>query len=180
MNDNIQKILKKLEGKPIKYSELCEELAWPKKTGNSKISQINKLKLYCNIEKIPGTTKYIIHKVYPSSNSPLSAGNRYQIYFEHAIQSALKKESALYLSHTQLLSTLYLINDNFKILNNVDNRNTLLLFSDHNFFSENIMKITNGILYQWAERRMQKMSQRGFIDFTDGYCLIKEIEIKKI
>ena len=43
MSDNIQKILKKLEGKPIKYSELCEELEWPKKTGNSKISQMNRL-----------------------------------------------------------------------------------------------------------------------------------------
>lgn len=178
MSDNIQKILKKLEGKPIKYSELCEELEWPKKTGNSKISQMNELKLYCNIEKVPGSAKYIIHKTYSSPNSPLSAGNRYQIYFEHAIQSALKKESTLYLSHTQLLSALYLIDDNFKILNNVDNRSTLL-FCNHNFFGENIMKIANGILYQWANRRMQKMCQRGFIDYTDGYCLIKEIEIAK-
>ena len=51
--------------------------------------------------------------------SSLSSNNKFQLYVEHAIQKALEENryKPLYLSHTQLLEKLHLVNNNYRINN---------------------------------------------------------------
>ena len=139
---------------------------------------MRELQQYCNIEKISGTTKYVIHKVYKEKKlSSLNSNNKFQLYVEHAIQKALKENGykPLYLSHTQLLEKLHLVNNNYRIFNDKDNQDLLIgWITNREFYSRNSLATASKILYQWADRRLEKMEERGFITYEDGYCLVRE------
>lgn len=120
----------------------------------------------------------MIHKVYKEKKlSSLSSNNKFQLYVEHAIQKALEENryKPLYLSHTQLLEKLHLVNNNYRIFNDRDNQDLLIgWITNREFYSRNSLATASKILYQWADRRLEKMEERGFITYEDGYCLVRE------
>ena len=52
----------KIEGRELKYPDLCKALDIPPKSGNTKISQLDKIRNYCQLDTVNNVypTRYIV------------------------------------------------------------------------------------------------------------------------
>ncbi len=181
------KLFKKVEGQILSYSAICKELGFEVKDGNSKKSQIKEWQLYCNIEKIPNSTKYYIKKVYDTKQlGGVNPNNKFQIYIEGDIIKLLIENqlSPIYISQTQLLEKLNLVNKNFRFLKRQDNFKKLLHLRYQKpesvpFLPESCyLNIIGKILSQWVDRCINRMCTRDLLKTRPGYCLIESKTIE--
>src|SRR5574344_1341578 len=57
----------KIEGRELKYAELCNALDIPTKSGKTKICELDKIRNYCQLDTLKHPTRYIVQEVYPES-----------------------------------------------------------------------------------------------------------------
>ena len=85
---NIIPKLKAIQGRELKYNQLCEALDIKPKTGNSKPTQIQNIGTFCELEQLEHPTRYVVHEVYEEQFQAfleLNQQNRFQYYFEAAL-----------------------------------------------------------------------------------------------
>lgn len=116
--------LKTIINQKLSYKEICEKTGLPIKYGDSKIAQFRDLDMYCQIDRIEGTKKYIISEVYDEAMlRELNGNDKYQAVFEAAIcQMFLDNgDSPLYVSYMDMLKGFNEVNYNFPLLCNSSN-----------------------------------------------------------
>ena len=87
----------KIEGRELKYPELCK-LDIPPKSGNTKISQLDTIRNYCQLDTLEHPTRYIVQEVYPEADALINELDKdsYQAAFEAALyQIFLKTNCAI-------------------------------------------------------------------------------------
>lgn len=116
----IQNKMKAQVGKGLSYQELCRVLDQKPKSGNSKIAQIKEFELLCDLKK--DGVYYTIERIYDKALLPISS--KFQEFVSFLIISMLesKHNQSIYVTNTQLLECLYLVNENYRILKNDKNR----------------------------------------------------------
>ena len=79
----------KIEGRELKYPELCKALDIPPKSGNTKISQLDTIRNYCQLDTVDNVypTRYIVQEVYPEADALINELDKdsYQAAFEAAL-----------------------------------------------------------------------------------------------
>ena len=83
----------KIEGRELKYPELCNALDIPTKSGNTKISQLDKIRNYCQLDTLEHPTRYIVQEVYPEADALINELDKdsYQAAFEAALYQIFLK-----------------------------------------------------------------------------------------
>ena len=110
--------LKEIKGEELKYSQLCKKLNLKIKTGNAKVSQLNDLQMYCQLNKLDGPTRYMVEEVYDDvvlGLGILNKNNKYQLLFEAAIYQAFLNNNGepLWVSNMEMLRLFQEVNENF-------------------------------------------------------------------
>lgn len=175
----IQKKLKGAMGKSYNYRELCQALGEKERTGASKISQIKEFELLCDLKK--DGVYYTIERIYDKALLPISS--KFQEFISFLILALLdsNEKNTVYVTNTQLLECLYLVNENYRILKNPKKRlalsnNTGRDFEDFSTASETVGKI----LTKWVNRELDYMQRRGLVFVRPGYCAVEEIKVDKV
>ena len=173
----IIKELKRIQGKEIKYNQLCKELGIAPKKGNSKIAQFNKLTMYCKLEILEKPKRYVIKEVYDQEIEVLGEinKNKYQILFEAAVCQAFldNKCEPLYLSNMDTLKLFQEVNENFSYACNKEFMTTI---GDEYDYMPEVGIVIYRILKQWTRRRLETMKNRRNIDIVDAYRLYRKIK----
>ena len=109
----------KIEGRELKYSELCTAVDMPLRNGDSRSSQLDTIRNYCQLDTVNNVypTRYIVQEVYPEADALINELDKdsYQAAFEAALyQIFLKTNCAtIYASTSNLLRMFQEVNDNF-------------------------------------------------------------------
>ena len=166
--------LVKVEGRELKYRELCAAVDMPVKEGNTRVYQLDKIRNYCQLDIVPNSypTRYIVQEVYPEADSLINELDKdsYQAAFEAALYQVFLKTNCatIYASTSNLLRMFQEVNDNF-------NYTYSQAVSDSERYG--YMGIVNGIVYnilaQWTRRKLLTMKNRYVIDLNRGYRLYK-------
>ena len=169
-------LIASLCNKPISYPEICEATGLQSVTGKQKILQIENLANYCDIQKIPNSSKYIISKIYNEEEKTLIQylkAPRQQLLFDAALYKEFLKngDSPLYLSNTQMLSIFGEINSNFQY---TFNRDAMEAVGKEFVYMTDMTKEVNEILHQWTRRRLENMANRFIIMKRRGFRLYPE------
>lgn len=163
--------LKTIVNQELSYKDLCEAVDIPIKSGNSKIAQLRDLDMYCQIDKIEGTKKYIISEVYDEAVlRELNGNDKYQAVFEASIcQMFLENgDNPLYVSYMDMLKGFNEVNYNFPLLCN--SSNIQYLDSSYSSFPQ-IGQSAYKILKEWTRDRIERMNARGVAIKRDGFRL---------
>lgn len=175
----IQNKMKPLVGKRFNYKELCAALGEKEKTSNSKTAQIKEFELLCDLKK--DGVYYTIERIYDKALLPISS--KFQEFISFLILALLDSndKNTVYVTNTQLLECLYLVNENYRILKNPKKRlalanNTGRDFEDFSTASETVGKI----LTKWVNRELDYMQRRGLVFVRPGYCAVEEIKVDKV
>ena len=163
--------LKTIVNQELSYKDLCEAVDIPVKSGNSKIAQLRDLDMYCQIDKIEGTKKYIISEVYDEAVlRELNGNDKYQTVFEASIcQMFLENgDNPLYVSYMDMLKGFNEVNYNFPLLCN--SSNIKYLDSSYSSFPQ-IGQSAYKILKEWTRDRIERMNARGVAIKRDGFRL---------
>lgn len=174
--------LKKIVGKELKYKQLCEELNLKIKGGDSKKKQLKEIGLYCNLVILSKPTRYIIQEVYEKELLPINGNNKFQEPIEDVIIQLLRVNDfgVLYMTNTQLLMSLYMVNNNYKVLKIPKLRKALEKATGEDYYGLYMSANKSGeILTKWFERTLVRMEERKLISYHKGYCLFKEIKNKE-
>ena len=61
----------KIEGRELKYRELCNAVDMPVKEGDSRASQLDTIRNYCQLDTVNNVypTRYIVQEVYPEADA---------------------------------------------------------------------------------------------------------------
>ena len=175
----VQGKMSKWVGKELNYRELCQALGEKPKTGNSKIAQIKEFELLCDLKK--DGIYYKIERIYDKALLPISS--KFQEFVSFLIISMLesKHNQSIYVTNTQLLECLYLVNENYRILKNDKNRIALANSTGRDFEGFYEASETAGkILTKWVNRELNYMEGRGLIMVRPGFCAVEEIKIDKV
>ena len=177
MEEIIEK-LKSIEGQELKYKKLCEALCIPVKTSNSKNSQLNNLRMYCELVELKNPKRYLIKRVYDKELKLLGLAdgrNKFQIMFEVAVYQAFLNNGGnpLYLSNMDAIKLFKEVNDNFSYACNIEHMQ--IMGPEYEYMPE-VAKIIYRILRQWTIRRIESMHIRYTIRKETGYRLYKEKE----
>lgn len=175
----IQNKMKDQVGKELSYQELCRVLDQKPKSGNSKIAQIKEFELLCDLKK--DGVRYKIERIYEKALLPISS--KFQEFVSFLIISMLesKHNQSIYVTNTQLLECLYLVNENYRILKNDKNRLALANSTGRDFEGFYEASETAGkILTKWVNRELNYMEGRGLIMVRPGFCAVEEIKIDKV
>lgn len=162
----------KIEGRELKYRELCAAVDMPQKDGNSRASQLDKIRNYCQLDIVPNSypTRYIVQEVYPEADALINELDKdsYQAAFEAALyQIFLKTNCAtIYASTSNLLRMFQEVNDNFNYTYSQAVEN-----SEHYGYMSMVNGIVYNILAQWTRRKLLTMKNRYVIDLNRGYRL---------
>jgi len=163
--------LRTIVNQELSYKDLCEAINIPVKTGNSKIAQLRDLDMYCQIDRIEGTKKYIISEVYDEAVlRELNGNDKYQAVFEASIcQMFLENgDNPLYVSYMDMLKGFNEVNFNFPLLCNSSN----LKYLDASYSSfPQIGQSAYKILKEWTRDRIERMNSRGVAIKRDGFRL---------
>ena len=163
----------KIEGRELKYPELCKALDIPPKSGNTKISQLDKIRNYCQLDTLEHPTRYIVQEVYPEADALINELDKdsYQAAFEAALyQIFLKTNCAtIYASTSNLLRMFQEVNDNFSYTYSQAVEN-----SEHYGYMSLVNGVVYNILAQWTRRKLLTMKNRYVIDLNRGYRLYKQ------
>ena len=164
--------LKEIVGQELNYKKLCDKLGIKVKSGKSKIYQLKEIGLYCDLSIQEKPTRYIVKEVYPITSK---AKSKFLISFEILIMQLFRAKNyqTLYLTNSQLLEGMKLVNQNYKVLKNPKLRDKLpedisLLYTGASKSGE--------ILLKWLDRALDKMEDIYTLR-RKGFCLIKKIEI---
>ena len=109
----------KIEGRELKYPELCKALDIPPKSGNTKISQLDTIRNYCQLDTVNNVypTRYIVQEVYPEADALINELDKdsYQAAFEAALYQILLKTNCatIYASTSNRLRMFQEVNENF-------------------------------------------------------------------
>ena len=166
-------LIASLCGKPISYPEICEAAGLQQFTGKQKILQIENLADYCDIQKIPNSSKYIISKIYNEEEKALIQylkAPQQQLLFDAALYKEFLRngDSPLYLSNTQMLSIFGEINANFQY---TFNRDAMEAVGKEFVYMADMTKEVYEILHQWTRRRLDNMANRFIIMKRRGFRL---------
>lgn len=175
----IQNKMKDQVGKEMSYQELCRVLDQKPKSGNSKIAQIKEFELLCDLKK--DGIYYTIERIYDKALLPISS--KFQEFVSFLIISMLesKHNQSIYVTNTQLLECLYLVNENYRVLKNDKNRIALANSTGRDFEGFYEASETAGkILTKWVNRELNYMEGRGLIMVRPGFCAVEEIKIDKV
>lgn len=167
--------LRTIVNQNLSYKEICEQTGLPIKYGDSKVAQLRDLDMYCQIDRIEGTTKYIISEVYDEAVlRELNGNDKYQAVFEASIcQMFLENgEKPLYVSYMDMLKGFNEVNYNFPLLCN--SSNVEYLDSSYAEFPQ-IGQSAYKILKEWTRDRIDKMNARGVALKRDGFRLYSHI-----
>lgn len=158
-------------GQKFSYKQLCEFFHLTPKTGNSKIAQLKQLSQIADIEIVKSPTRYIIHKVYSMPAATSASTSQLQGEIEYLIMAMLEanKYKDLYLTNSQLLECLSLVNENFRALKNPKTRKKLPLETASLYPSASK---AGEILTKWVKRALERMERKGLILHRMGFCLI--------
>ena len=78
----------KIEGRELKYRELCNAVDMPVREGNTRASQLDKIRNYCQLDTVDNVypTRYIVQEVYPEADALINELDKdsYQAAFEAA------------------------------------------------------------------------------------------------
>lgn len=161
-----------IEGRELKYRELCEAVDMPVKDSNSRAAQLDTIRNYCQLDTVADSypTRYIVQEVYPEADALINELDKdsYQAAFEAALyQIFLKTNCAtIYASTSNLLRMFQEVNDNF---------NYTYSQAVENSERYGYMGFVNGIVYnilaQWTRRKLLTMKNRYVIDLNRGYRL---------
>lgn len=181
-NEELMAIQNKMRlqvGKELNYRELCLALGDKVRTGNSKIAQIKEFELLCDLKK--DGIYYKIERIYDKALLPISS--KFQEFVSFLILAMLdsKNNESVYVTNTQLLECLYLVNENYRVLKNQKKRLELANNTGRDFegfyeASETACKI----LTKWVNRELDYMQGRGLIMVRPGFCAVEEIKIDKV
>ena len=176
--DEIIEKLKAIEGRELKYKKLCEALCIPVKTSNSKKSQLNNLRMYCELVELDEPKRYLVKRVYDKELKLLGLSdgrNKFQVMFEVAVYQAFLNNSGepLYLSNMDAIKLFKEVNDNFSYACNI--KHMQIMGPEYEYMPE-VAKIIYRILRQWTIRRIESMHTRHTIRKETGYRLYKEKE----
>lgn len=173
--------LKAIVGRELKYKELCQELGMESRSGNSKISQLNQLKIYCRLEVLRSPTRYVVKEVYGAELAFLGldtvhGNNKYQLLFEAALyQEFIRKDGeSLYLSDMDFLKLFNEINENFAYTCSLKN---MIKLGEEYIFMTPMGQTVYKILRQWTRRRLEIMEKRKVILTRDGFRLYKKVRV---
>ena len=169
-------LIASLCNRPISYPEICEVADLQQVAGKQKILQIENLANYCDIQKIPNSSKYIISKIYNEEEKALIQylkAPQQQLLFDAALYKEFLKngDSPLYLSNTQMLSIFGEINSNFQY---TFNRDAMEAVGKEFVYMTDMTKEVYEILHQWTRRRLENMANRFIIMKRRGFRLYPE------
>lgn len=165
-----------IQGKELKYKQLCQALGVPIKSSNAKTAQLNDLDMYCRLERLYAPTRYIVQEVYDETLlSALNGNNKYQAIFEAALYRELiaNGDSPLYLSNMEMLELFEEVNENFRI---ACNKEMMLQLGDDYACFADMGQVAYKILKQWTKRRIEIMETRGIISTARGYRLYADVD----
>ena len=181
-NEELMAIQNKMRlqvGKELNYRELCLALGDKVRTGNSKIAQIKEFELLCDLKK--DGIYYKIERIYDKALLPISS--KFQEFVSFLILAMLdsKNNESVYVTNTQLLECLYLVNENYRVLKNQKKRLELANNTGRDFEGFYEASETAGkILTKWVNRELDYMQGRGLIMVRPGFCAVEEIKIDKV
>ena len=165
----------KIEGRELKYRELCNAVDMPVREGNTRASQLDKIRNYCQLDTVDNVypTRYIVQEVYPEADALINELDKdsYQAAFEAALyQIFLKTNCAtIYASTSNLLRMFQEVNDNFSYTYSQAVEN-----SEHYGYMSLVNGVVYNILAQWTRRKLLTMKNRYVIDLNRGYRLYKQ------
>ena len=85
----------KIEGRELKYRELCNAVDMPVREGNTRASQLDKIRNYCQLDTVDNVypTRYIVQEVYPEADALINELDKdsYQAAFEAALYQIFLK-----------------------------------------------------------------------------------------
>lgn len=171
-NNKLIDALIKVEGRELKYRELCAAVDMPVKDGDSRASQLDKIRNYCQLDIVPNSypTRYIIQEVYPEADALINELDKdsYQAAFEAALYQIFLKTycATIYASTSNLLRMFQEVNDNFNYTYSHAVSN-----SEHYGYMSLVNGIVYNILAQWTRRKLLTMKNRYVIDLNRGYRL---------
>lgn len=170
---NIIPKLKAIQGRELKYNQLCEALDLKPKTGNSKPTQIQNIGTFCELEQLERPTRYVVHEVYEDQFQAfleLNQQNRFQYYFEAALYQHFLKTGCkpIRASCADLLRIFNEVNDNFTFSGNKEILKKIN--PDYQYMTE-INSIVYPILKQWTYRHIDSMEKRYVIIKRQGFRL---------
>lgn len=176
--DNIMLIANHI-GQELKFNELCQYLNIdiPKNSKHSKEAIIKQIKQYCDLEinSEERQPKYIIHSIYATPILAYHPNNKFQAYFEKALLLNLTPGVPKYLSNTEILRTMNLVNDNFNIASNYDLIKKIEEKEWMHYYAVDIYHV----LYSWANRRLKQMDARHLIELQKGFRVYRHVQLEK-
>lgn len=177
MEEIIEK-LKEIKDMEVKYKKLCELLGLEIKAGNSKKSQINNLRMYCELQELDNPKRYCVKRVYDKELEILGLNdnrNKFQLMFDAAVYQAFINNNGepLYLSNMDAIKLFREVNDNFTYACNTEQMKKM--GTEYEFMPE-VGKIIYRILRQWTIRRIDSMNRRHTALKETGYRLYKTKE----
>ena len=135
--------------------------------------------MYCQIDRIEGTPKYIISEVYDEAVlRELNGNDKYQSVFEAAIcQMFLENgDKPLYVSYMDMLKGFNEVNYNFPLLCNSANTESIQTeLGDYYSVFPQIGQSAYKILKEWTRDRIDRMNARGVALKRDGFRLYSHI-----
>lgn len=172
--------LTRIKGRWLKYNQLCKELNLKIKSGNSKISQLNDLQIYCQLNKQENPTKYIVEETYGeilTGLGILNNNNKYQLLFEAAIYKAFLDNdgNSLYVSNMEMLKLFQEVNENFSYACNSEH---MMKMGKEFVYMTEMSQTVYKILRQWTKRRIDCMVNRDIIILTKGFRLYTQYHNK--
>lgn len=165
--------LKRIQGQPLKYCQLCEELGIERKGTRSKIAQLKQLQMYCDFEVLEKPTRYVVKEVYTNeikAFESINANNKYQVMFDAVIyQTFLENHNnPIYLSTTDMLKLFAEVNENFVYACNGEQMYKL----GEEYLKFSVMgQVAKRILARWTQSRLTNMHNRSLLVKTIGYRL---------
>ena len=87
------KSLEKVEGRELKYQDLCKSLNLTPKGGCSKVTQLDNIRNYCQLDTLEHPTRYIVQEVYPEADALINELDKesYEAAFEAALYQVFLK-----------------------------------------------------------------------------------------
>lgn len=167
-------------GKELKYKQLCKELGIRYKGGTSKEAQLKELALYCNLQTLFKPTRYVIEDVYDNKLVLYNNNTILQEQIEDSIIELFRLNgfNMMYMTNTQLLMSLYMVNSNYRVLKIPKLRKALEKATGEDYYDLYLSASKSGeILTKWVDRALERMEKRGLILYRRGFILVKEVKI---
>ena len=174
---DLSKKLERIKDKELKYKQLCQELNIEYKRGNAKTAQLKTIALYCDLKTIQSPTRFIVNEVYDNKMLVYNGNTKLQEEIESVIVDLLKLNdfNIMYMTNTQLLMSLYMVNNNYKVLKIPKLRKALERATGEDYYGLYLSANKSGeILIKWVDRALERMAKRKLISYHRGFCLFKE------